>query len=142
MQSYYVIFSNYCHGACLRDLARFDEAEGILTKAVEDWRASLGTERYELYMAISDLAMCIGSCQGMDEALPLHQEAVQGLTAVNGVGNYYTLSAMDALGCCLWDMGKKGEAKEVFEAAALGRIELLGPEHPDTLISVRNRDKM
>ena len=114
------------------------EAEEQLSAAVCQATAALGKDHSETLITVSLLANSIGNRGRYREALPLHQQAVDGLSKIHSEDHHYPLAARHNLALCLLNLGRNQDALERFQEVRERRVHVLGPEHPETLKTDNN----
>ncbi|KAI1416416.1 P-loop containing nucleoside triphosphate hydrolase protein [Hypoxylon sp. FL1857] len=145
--------------ACnLRDLAEFGEAEQLHRRSLAILESSGTAFRSALLATKSDLADLLWSMGKYEEAETLSREAVSGRAELLGASHADTITSMGVLSLILCALAKKEEAvgdpetreksqthrAKYVEAASLGkevfekRRQILGPNHPQTLVSMNN----
>ncbi|KAH8691416.1 putative kinesin light chain [Talaromyces proteolyticus] len=145
--------------ACnLRDIAEFKEAENLHRRSLLILESSGPAYNSALLATKSDLADLLWSLGKYEEAETLSREAVAGRADLLGTNHADTITSMGVLSLILCALAKKGEgignsethelshthkarysesaslARDVFEK----RKEILGPNHPQTLVSMNN----
>lgn len=143
--------------ACnLRDVAEYEEAERLHRKSLVILESSGAELRSSLLATKTDLADLLWSLGAYDEAEKLSREAVSGRMELLGPGHADTITSMGVLSLVLCALAKRaetaGDASEsspttkarYIESASLAREvfekkkEILGANHPQTLVSMNN----
>jgi tetratricopeptide (TPR) repeat protein len=141
--------------ACnLRDVAEYEEAERLHRKSLVILEPSGPERRSSLLATKTDLADLLWSLGAYDEAEKLSREAVAGRMDLLGPSHADTITSMGVLSLVLCALAKRAEtagdlessstdaryiesarlAREVFEK----NKEILGANHPQTLVSMNN----
>lgn len=142
----------------MRDLAEFEEAEQLHRKSLDILESSDPTLRPAMFATKSDLADLFWSLGKYEEAETLARQAVCGQSDLLGTSHVDTITSMGVLSlvlCALADREEvtgdleadklshsrgtrygeaAGLAREVFES----RKEILGLNHPQSLMSMKN----
>jgi tetratricopeptide (TPR) repeat protein len=142
--------------ACnLRDIAEYEEAESLHRKSLVILESSNPELRSSLLATKTDLADLLWSLGAYDESEKLSREAVAGRMELLGSSHADTITSMGVLSLVLCALAKREEtagdaesspttkpryiesatlAREVFEK----KKEILGANHPQTLVSMNN----
>jgi tetratricopeptide (TPR) repeat protein len=123
-------------GSLLDYQGQYDEAESVLEAGYYAARRS-GAGRSEADLA-AKLTHVVGDhLQRHEEALRWGRHAEAGVDA-SQLGDGVRARVINNSGNVVFNQGRHEEALEIFERSYELRLHALGPEHPDTAISVAN----
>lgn len=117
-------------------LGLFDEAEPLLTKALESRRRILGNHHPDTLRSIHDLGHLLSSWGKFETAEVYLKEALERRRRVLGDDHPDTLQTMNQLGSTLQDQLKFDVAEPYLREALERRRRVHGNDHPDTLESM------
>jgi eukaryotic-like serine/threonine-protein kinase len=118
--------------SALHDDGRFDEAEALLTEALEPGGAA-GRPDPVVASVLANLGMIRRLRQDYRAAEPLLQAALDHRQRLYGPDHPETLSSMDSWGAELYELGRFDEARAVLDDALERALTLLGPVHTSTM---------
>jgi non-specific serine/threonine protein kinase/serine/threonine-protein kinase len=128
-------------GAVLLALGRLDEAETLLTGALDDLRRELGDDHVLWANTASKLGQVLQRQNRLDEAIALYKQVVTVHERNYGPVHTELASSTNSLAVCYAMQGRYEEAAPLF-ISRVGMLEqLFGPEHVDVgraLINVGN----
>jgi serine/threonine protein kinase/Tfp pilus assembly protein PilF len=142
----------------MNNLAGVYSALGLLVESgklheqvLEARRRILPPEHPELLMAIDNMAIVLKDRGRLDEARKLHEEVLAIRRTVLTSEHPDTLATMNNLACVLRELGEDPvraqvvidpglleESRKLHEETLRIRRRVLGPTHPDTLVSMNN----
>ncbi len=138
-------------GMSLLGLGEYELAIKVFTKAMETFKAMLGSEHPNTLISMNNLALAYDQAGKLDLALPLLEETLT-LEEANSLrlsnwlpfqsqyspDPHRTLKMMNNLAGAYLKAGKFDLAISLFEKTLKDCKVKLGPEHPQTLISMNN----
>ncbi|CBF80763.1 hypothetical protein AN8541.2 [Aspergillus nidulans FGSC A4] len=107
-------------GSVLADQGKYEEAEAMHRRDLVGSEKVLGPEHPNTLVSVSELGSVLAGQGKYEEAEAMHRQALQ----------------RPQLGSVLAYQGKYEEAEVMHRQALRGREKVLGPEHPNTLVSV------
>jgi serine/threonine protein kinase len=122
----------------LSHLGRLNEAEVLLTRAVEGLRRGRGADHPNTLVGMSNLASARLNAGRADDALPLFEEVIRLQRAKLGPEHPDTLASMSNLAASYQAAGRGDDALPLFEEVIRLQRAKLGPDHPNTLKSMNN----
>jgi serine/threonine protein kinase len=125
-------------GRTWRNLARYEQAERHLRRAVELREQHLGRDDSATLDSRNSLGVTLTQMGCPDEALPLHEETLEKRRAKLGPNHPETLNGMRNLAQAYRAAGKFDQALPLLEMTLEKMKAKLGPDHPDTLLSMHN----
>ena len=125
-------------GHMLRHLKRYDEAESLLRRAMDETTSILGPRHPLTLEAEGHLADLLLEQHKLHEAAKAYRHVVREGSLIRGPKHKTTLGWLSSLGFVLMAQHEHDEAEKVLrEVVALDR-ETLGPRHPTTLVALDN----
>jgi serine/threonine protein kinase/tetratricopeptide (TPR) repeat protein len=122
----------------LSHLGRRDEAERLLTRALEGLRRGRGPDHFNTLVAMSNLASTRLAAGRAADAVALFEEVIALERTKLGPDHPDTLASMSNLAASYQATGRAAEAIALFEEVIALQRAKLGPDHPNTLKSRHN----
>jgi non-specific serine/threonine protein kinase/serine/threonine-protein kinase len=129
-------------GFCLMYQGKHDMAEPLFREVYERRRRTQGDDHRDTLVSLRDLALVLANLGKFKEALPYAEASVDGFRRVQGTapanrdGN--ALNAIDTLSSVYSDLGRYAEAEALSREAVEAGRQLLGDNHPQIFVLVRN----
>jgi len=118
--------------------ARYDSAEPLLRRALENSDKVFGPEHPDTATCLNNLAELLRSKGDYDSAEPLHRRALEISEKVLGPEHPDTALSLNNLAALLHNKGDYDDAEPLYRRALEIMENVLGPEHPDTAGSLNN----
>lgn len=114
---------------------RYVASEKLYPRLVKITRRVLGEEHTDKLVRICDLARVLTTQTKYREAEQLVRKSLNGLIKIHGKKEFRTLNCMTCLAVVLRQKESYEEAEPMIRETLRLRMELLGNEHPDTMMS-------
>jgi len=114
-------------------LGRYEEAEGLLRRALPALRRSFDAESERVLIARHNLATTLGNLGRMEEAIAELRNVFARRVESLGPRHPNTLSTMNNIATNLTEMGRYSESEPLLRTVLEVRTETLGADHPSTL---------
>ena len=125
-------------GKTWRNLAKYDQAERHLRRAVELREQELGPDDPATLESRNSLGVLLSQTGRSGEAIALHKETLEKFKAKLGSDDPHTLKSMNNLATAYSESGQFDRALSLHEVTLRKRQVTLGPDHPDMLKSMNN----
>ncbi|WP_165232986.1 serine/threonine-protein kinase [Aquisphaera insulae] len=125
-------------GDLLTHLGRFEEAEPLVLRALDEGGASLGPRHPVTLDALQHLGRLRMARGQLDEAEAIGRRWLDESKVALGPKNARTLTALNDLAMVLEHRGKLDEAESLLRECAALEVEVHGPEHINTLVATSN----
>ncbi|MEM6290918.1 MAG: serine/threonine-protein kinase [Myxococcota bacterium] len=117
---------------------RCEDGDAQLQAAVAVYVARLGAGSPSEAYCLSARAQCLAQGGDVEQALTLSREAARILETTRGSTSEDLAKILTMQGAILGGQGLLEQAREPFTRALAIRTELLGPEHPETILAATN----
>jgi tetratricopeptide (TPR) repeat protein len=110
---------------------RWDEAESMFRKALDERERELGPEHRDVAIALNNLGVLLQSRKRLDEAEPLLARAVRIWEHAIGAAHPWVAAGMNNLGVVYAALGRSSEAEARFKRALEIAASVLPANHPN-----------
>jgi serine/threonine protein kinase len=125
-------------GVTLGALARYEEAEPNLRKALDLRRKALPADHSDIAISLNNLALLLGNQNQPAAAEPLYREALDIHRRALPAGHPKIADSLNNLASLLQEQNQPAEAEPLFRESLDIRRKSLPPGHPDIAISLNN----
>ncbi|MCA9000569.1 MAG: serine/threonine protein kinase [Planctomycetes bacterium] len=125
-------------GGAYLAIAKFEESEAQLTRALTIRRKELGDTNLDTLQLVEELGMVYLTWGKHDLALPLLEQAYRGRLAQSGPDDRETVHALVSLASAHTEMAQFEKAAEELSELRAWHLRELGEQHPDTLLVMNN----
>lgn len=124
---------------CLRYQCKFEEAIKLHKNNLRSQRRVLGMEHRSTLGTKSDLATALQENGQLEEAEKMFRTTLKTMKRVLTKNDAFILTTLNNLASLLLDwLGKHVEAEVMYREVLAIELQILGPEHPDTLMAKGN----
>eukprot|EP00729_Bicosta_minor_P032494 gene32494-biopygen5412 len=124
---------------CLRCQRKFEEAIKLLKSTLRSQRRVLGMEHRETLGTKSNLATALKANGQLEEAEKMFRTTLKTMKRVLPKNDTHILSTLNNFAGLLNNgLGKHAEAEAMLREVLAIQLQMLGPEHPDTLSTKGN----
>ncbi|MCL2322973.1 MAG: tetratricopeptide repeat protein, partial [Oscillospiraceae bacterium] len=122
----------------------FETAYNIWNEVFEKQKIVLGSGHLGTLLTRNNMAEALSMEEKYEEALSMFHEVFEKRKEKLGLDCYETLTTLNSIADVLDRQGKRDEALKIFREVyeKIKRPEILGPEHPDTLKTKGNIDRL
>jgi tetratricopeptide (TPR) repeat protein len=126
------------HAVALMQLGRLEEAEALLTSALEAWIERVGEDNYEAARCRGMLGECLLRAGRPEEALFHLGQCLEILSAVDGLGSFETLGHRTFIAEALLATGEHEAAEFEARRAIEDDLRMLDSRHQCFAVVVRS----
>lgn len=116
---------------------RFDEAQELLSRTLEDQKEFMGVHHPDTLITMSYLGELYDNRNFQEEALELWKESMDSHISAYGHSHVDTIRSKAHYAGLLVNMGDYQGAKGLYEQVYASRKNILGNLHPDTLLGLK-----
>jgi tetratricopeptide (TPR) repeat protein len=125
-------------GRCERSLGKFQVAERIYRRSLEQRLIMCGEEHPNTLMTMGNIGLMLGFQGKWVEAEAIHREELRLVKKTLGEKHPQTLVSTGNLALAMLGQWKYAEAEKMYRDLLPLDKEVLGDKHPDTLVSIQN----
>ncbi len=129
-------------GVVLFELAKYDEAELLMRRALKIDEVSLGSDHLMVARDLNNLAVLLGEMYRLDEAEPMYRRALKIYETSFGPDHHEVARNLNNLALVLYRTKRFDEAERIFRRTLAIYETSFGPDHPKVALHLNNLAKL